>query len=51
MTPVDSVVTEHKGEDMPVAFLSHTFTDTQQKWTTTEQEAYGIYYSVTKWNN
>ena len=34
----------------PVAFLSHTFTDTQWKWSTTEQEAYGIYYAVTKWN-
>ena len=26
------------------------FTDTQQKWSTAEQEAYGIYYAVTKWN-
>ena len=29
----------------------HTFMDTQCKWSTTEQEAYGIYYVVTKWNN
>ena len=24
--------------------------ETQQKWSTTEQEAYGIYYTITKWN-
>ena len=41
---------EHDGQELPVAFLSHTFTYTQQKWSTTEQEAYGIYYAVTKWN-
>ena len=34
----------------PVAFLSHTFMETQQKWSTTEQEAFGIYYAITKWN-
>ena len=41
---------EHDGQELPVAFLSHTFTDTQWKWTTTEQEACGIYCAVTKWN-
>ena len=41
---------EHDGQELPAAFLSHTFTDTQWKWSTTEQEAYGIYYAVTKWN-
>ena len=35
---------EHNGTEFPVAFLSHTFTETQWKWSTTEQEAYGIYY-------
>ena len=40
---------EHDGTEFPLAFLSHTFTDTQQKWSTTEQEAYGEYYAVTKW--
>ena len=24
--------------------------ETQRKWSMTEQEAYGIYYSVNKWN-
>ena len=41
---------EHDGQEISVAFLTHTFTDTQQKWSTTEQKAYGIYYDVTKWN-
>ena len=41
---------EHNGTEFPVAFLSHTFPETQWKWSTTEQEAYGIYYTITKWN-
>ena len=41
---------EHNGTELPVAFLSHTFTETQWKLGTTEQEAYGIYYTITKWN-
>ena len=41
---------EHDGQELPVVFLSHTFTDIQCKWSTTEQEAYIIYYAVTKWN-
>ena len=41
---------EHNGKEFPIAFLSHTFTETQRKWSTTEQEAYGVYYAVTKWN-
>ena len=41
---------EYDGVEFPVAFLSHTFTETQRKWSTTEQEAYGVYYAITKWN-
>ena len=41
---------EHDGRDFPIAFLSHTFTETQRKWSTTKQEAYGIYYAIIKWN-
>ena len=41
---------EHNGTEFPVAFLSNSFTETQQKWSTTEEEAYGIYYTITKWN-
>ena len=41
---------EHNGTEFPIAFLLHTFTETQQKWSTTEQEAYGIYYTIPKWN-
>ena len=41
---------EHNGTEFPIAFLSHTFTETQRKWSTTKQETYGVYYVVTKWN-
>ena len=41
---------EHDGMKFPIAFLSHTFTETQRKWSTTEQEAYEICYTITKWN-
>ena len=40
---------EHQGTEFPIAFLSHTFTKTQRKWSTTEQEAYGVYYAIMKW--
>ena len=40
----------HNKAEFPVAFLSHTFTDTQQRWSTPEQEAYGIYFTIKKWN-
>ena len=35
--------------EFPIAFLLHTFMETQRKLSTTEQEAYGVYYTVTKW--
>ena len=41
---------EHDGLEFPITFLSHTFLGTQRKWSTTEQEAYGLYYTITKWN-
>ena len=40
---------EHNGTEFPIAFLSHTFSDTQTKWNTTEQEAFRVYYDVSKW--
>ena len=36
--------------EFPIVFLLHTFLETQRKWSTTEQEAYGVYYAITKWN-
>ena len=30
--------------------MSHTFTDTQRRWSTPKQEAYGIYFAIKKWN-
>ena len=41
---------EHDGMEFPIAFLSHTLTETERKWSTTKQEAYGVYYAITKWN-
>ena len=40
----------HEEAEFPVAFLSQMFTDTQQRWSTPEQEAYGIYFTIKKWN-
>ena len=39
---------EHDGTEFPIAFLSHTFSETQCKWSTTKQEAFGVYYAITK---
>ena len=36
---------EYDGTEFPIAFLSHTFMETQRKWSTTEQEAYRIIIS------
>ena len=41
---------EHDETEFPVAFLSHTFSETQCKWSTIKQEAFGVYYAITKWN-
>ena len=38
----------HDGAEFPVALLLHTFTDTQRRWSTPEQEAYGIYFAIKK---
>ena len=40
----------HNDAEFPVAFLPHTFMDTQQRWSTPEHEAYGIYFAIKKWN-
>ena len=41
---------EHDGTEFLIAFLSHTFSETQRKGSTTEQDAYGVYSAVIKWN-
>ena len=41
---------KHDGMEFPVVFLSHAFTETQRRWSLTKQEAYGVYYAITKWN-
>ena len=39
---------DHDGAEFPIAFLSHTFTETQRKWSIPEKEAYGVNYAITK---
>ena len=41
---------EYDSTEFPIAFLSHTFSETQRRRSTTEQEAYKVYYAITKWN-
>ena len=41
---------EHECTEFQVAFLSHTCTETQRKWSTPEQEAFGVYYAITRWS-
>ena len=41
---------EQDGTEFPMAFLSHTFTKTWRKLSTSEKEAYRVYYAITKWN-
>ena len=50
MMPVEHNSQERIGTAFPVAFLSHTFMETQCKWSSTEQEAFGVYYTISKWN-
>ena len=40
---------EHNSTEFPVAFLSHTFTETQWKWNTTEKEAYQNHSQLNVW--
>ena len=37
-------------QNFPQLSCWHTFTETQRKWSKTEQEAYGVYYTITKWS-
>ena len=45
-----TTITKTQWNGISDSFLSHTFSDTQRKWSTTEQEAYRVYYVVMKWN-
>ena len=38
-------------KEMPVAYLSAQFNDTQFKWSTVVKEGYAIYYAVKKWRH
>ena len=36
------------GEEQPIVFLSQSFSDVAKRWATIEQEAYGIFWAITK---
>ena len=38
-------------KEMPVAYLSAQFNDTQFKWSTVVKEGYAIYYAIKKWRH
>ena len=38
-------------EEMPIAYLSAQFSDTQFKWSTIVKEGYAIYYAIKKWRH
>ena len=42
---------DHNGKltELPIAYLSTQFTDTQFKWSTVVKEGYAIYYCIKKW--
>ena len=40
---------EGQNTEMPVAYLSAQFSDTQFKWSTVVKEDYAIYYAIKKW--
>ena len=50
MMPVGHNYPRNMMEQNSPLFAFHTLTDTQWKWNTTEQDVYGIYYAVMKWN-
>ena len=39
------------GKEVPIEFLSKSFTHEQSRWSTPEQEAYAIYYALRKWEH
>ena len=38
-------------KEMPIAYLSAQFSDTQFKWSTIVKEGYAIYYAIKKWGH
>jgi hypothetical protein len=40
------LVQDQKGEEVPLMFVSKKFTPTQRNWSTIEQEAFAIFYSI-----
>ncbi len=37
------------GQDRPVSFMSHTFSASERRWSTFEQEAFAVVKAITHW--
>ena len=37
-------------QNFQLPFSCTLFSESQRKWSTTEQEAYEVYYAITEWN-
>ena len=42
---------DNEVKDMPIAYLSTDFSDTQFKWNTVVKEGFAIYYAMKKWRH
>ena len=42
---------ENKIKEMPTAYLSAQFSNTQFKWSSVVKEDYAIYYAIKKWRH
>ena len=39
------------GQDRPVSFMSHSFSASERKWSTFEQEAFAVVKAITHWDS
>ena len=39
------------GREIPVAYLSKTFSETERNWSTMEQETYGVFWAIITWEH
>ncbi|MFN9980893.1 MAG: Ty3/Gypsy family RNase HI domain-containing protein, partial [bacterium] len=39
------------GQDRPVSFMSHSFSASERRWSTFEQEAFAVVKAITHWDS
>jgi hypothetical protein len=44
----DTLINTKKSKEVPIHFISHKFSQDQQKWSATQREAFAIYFSIKK---